>query len=129
MIRLRHGTDGGLSWGPAALLRWPDGALLRIGTRSDGKLQADVLGRQLYGSDYDGQWLWLRARWGPKRGVIERSADGQTYERVWTFDHGGAFNAEAAELLVGKVPYNGQPEDYTEPGELGECEVDGVQVY
>jgi hypothetical protein len=130
VVRLRQGTDGGMSWGPAALLRWPDGALLRIGTRSDGKLQVDFLGQQLHGSAYDGrEWIWLRARWGEKLGVVERSRDGQTYERVWTLAHGGAFTAETAELLIGKVPYSGRPEDYTEPGEASECQVDLLEVY
>ena len=47
VIKLKQGTDGGMSWGPGALVRWPGGAQLRVGLRSDGLLQADTLGKQL----------------------------------------------------------------------------------
>jgi len=130
VVKVRQGTDGGMSWGPAVMVRWPGGAGLRIGTRSDGLLQMDTMGRQLCGGAHDPkQWVWLRARWLKTRGVVERSHDGQSYERIWTFGHNGAFNAPAAELLIGKVPYNGEPIDHSEPGPVGECGFEFVNVY
>jgi hypothetical protein len=129
-VKVRQGTDQGQSWGPAAMIRWTDGAGLRIGTRSDGQLQTDILGRQTCGGKYDpSKWVWLRARWLAKRGVVERSDDGRTYERLWTFEHGGVVNARTTELLVGKVPYNGEPTDYPEAGGLGECDFEFVSIY
>ena len=92
-VKIRHGSDGGQSWGPAAMLRWPDGAGVRLGTRSDGALQADVMGHQQHGSRYaPEEWIWLRARWLSKSGVVERSTDGVTFEHVWTFEHRGVFD-------------------------------------
>ncbi|MBN1346743.1 MAG: hypothetical protein JXQ73_28895 [Phycisphaerae bacterium] len=130
VVKIRQGSDGGQSWGPGAMLRWPDGQGVRVGTRSDGTLQADVLGTQFHGGSYDAkQWVWLRARWLAHRGVVERSDDGKTFRPLWTFENGGTLNGETAELLVGKVPYSGEPQDYQIPGDLGECDVDLVAVY
>lgn len=130
IVRLRQGTDGGMSWGPAAMLRWPGGAGVRIGSRGDGTLQADVIGTQWHGGTHDpGRYVWLRARWGARVGVVERSDDGIAFERLYTFEHGGLLNGPAAELLVGKVPYAGEPKDHVEAGEQGECLIDFVRVY
>lgn len=128
-VKLRHGTDGGMSWGPAVALRWGS-ACLRIGTRADGLLQADIAGMQLVGHPFDrGAWIWLRARWQGDRGVIERSADGRRYETLWTFHRAAAMPDRPIELLVGKVPFNAQPADYTDAGALGDCEIAWVRAY
>ena len=75
------------------------------------------------------RWVWLRARWLRRSGVIEHSADGVTYKHLWTFDHGGTLNNPITELLVGKVPFNGDPKDYIDPGPVGESDLDFVRVY
>ncbi|HQE82537.1 MAG TPA: hypothetical protein PLM14_06015 [Candidatus Hydrogenedentes bacterium] len=130
IVKVRQGTDGGQSWGPGAMLVWPNGGGIRAGTRSDGTLQSDVYGQQTHGGEYDtGKWVWLRARWLDRRGVIDRSDNGQDWQRLWTFEHGGAASGETASLLVGKVPYNGEAADYGEPGSEGQCEIDFVRVY
>lgn len=127
-VKLRQGTDGGMSWGPAAMVRWDNGEALRIGSRTDA-LQVDAPPVQTLGPACNpGEWVWIRARWRGKTGIVERSTDGIHYTRFHTFP----FMAEgrsATELLVGKVPHNGQPEDYTEPGGVGECAVDFVRLY
>jgi hypothetical protein len=153
VAKIRHKTDGGMSWGPAVMLRFAHGAFVRIGTRADGMLQADITAEQLPGglpakvglrntpledaspeqllaSGYDPQkWVWLRARWADHWGVIERSDDGKAYQAVWCFEHGGRLTGEAVELMIGKVPYNGRAADFTDPGPEGECEIGLVQVY
>jgi len=130
VIRLRQGTDGGMSWGPAAMIRWSDGVGMRIGTRSDGLVQSDILGKQTIGGSFKtGEWVTLRVRWEDSRGVVESSTDGKTFQRLWTFEHGGALKAAPFELLIGKVPYNGQPIDHTEPGPLGESGIEYVNIY
>ncbi|MBI5091950.1 MAG: hypothetical protein HZB26_05840 [Candidatus Hydrogenedentes bacterium] len=130
VILLRQTTDVGMSWGPGAMMRWTDGGAVRVGIRSDGMVQADVLGKQYVGGVYAAnQWAYLRARWTGTQGVIERSSDGTNYDRLWTFEHGGALNRPPMELLVGKVPFSGQAQDYGEPGPVGMCDIDFVQVY
>jgi hypothetical protein len=155
VVRLRQGTDQGMSWGPAVMLRFANGAKLRIGTRSDGTLQADMSGLplevaewpdvmpgraamlapdirdvQIVGGSYDARdWIWLRARWTEHWGVVERSADGQTYETVWRFSHDRRLAGPVTAALVGKVPYNGVAADFSVAGDLGECEIGLVQVY
>ncbi len=129
-VKIRHGSDGGQSWGPAAMLRWPRGAGVRLGTRSGGTLQADVNGQQHYGSQHDAdEWIWLRARWLSTSGVIERSTDGVTFEHLWTFEQGSAFDGPPSELLIGKVPYNGRPRDHADVGSVGESEIGEVRVF
>jgi len=130
VVRLRQGADGGQSWGPAAMLRWDSGAYARLGTRSGGTIQSDVVGIQQCGSTCDvWQWVWLRARWLGNSGIVERSLDGENYERLWVFEHGGALNLPTKELLIGKVPYDGQAKDHTAPGGVGPCGFDLVEVY
>lgn len=129
-VKIRQGSDGGMSWGPAAMLRWANGATLRLGTRSGGALQSDINGDQQYGGQHDGnEWVWLRARWLSTCGVVECSTDGVTYERLWTFEQGNTFAGAPAALLVGKVPFNGEPQDYSKAGSLGECEIGQVRLF
>ena len=130
VVKLQQGSDKGMSWGPAVLLRWPDGSMIRAGVRSDGLLQADILGRQLLDKGHTPDaWVWLRARWGNTCGVLESSSDGEQYTRVWTFEHGGLFNRPPSELLIGKVPYNGEAVDHTEPGPEGAARIAFIEVY
>jgi len=109
------------------------GSVLRIGLRSDGKLQTDILGQQIVGGQHDtdqaGKWIWLRARWLDHVGVFESSTDGKAFEKAWTFEHNGRLAGNVASLSVGKVPFNGEPQDYTDAGAEGECEVDWVRLY
>lgn len=130
VVRLRQGADGGQSWGPAAMLRWDSSADARLGTRSGGTIQSDIAGVQQHGSTCDPwQWVFIRARWLGNSGVVERSLDGKNYERLWAFEHGGALNLPTKELLIGKVPYDGQAKDHTAIGGVGPCGVDLVEVY
>lgn len=130
VVRLRHGSDGGMSWGPSVALRLANNARIRIGTRADGELQADINGEQLHGDTYRiSEWIWLRARWTERWGVVECSNDGKRYRMVWRFSHAGTMNGEPVELLIGKVPYHAQPQDNADRGDLGECEIGAVTVY
>ncbi len=130
VVKLRQGTDAGQSWGPGAMLVWPNGSGIRAGTRSDATLQTDVCGQQTHGGVYDpAQWVWLRVRWLERYGVVERSNDGENWVRLWTFEPCQAISGETAGLLVGKVPFNGEALDYRQPGPEGRCDIDFVHVY
>ena len=98
--------------------------------RSDNTLQCDILGNQQHGGEYNPtQWVWLRVRWRGTCGVVERSNDGEVYERLWTFEETGALAGTTAQLLIGKVPFNGEPQDFPEAGPVGKCAIDFVEVY
>lgn len=128
VAKIRQGTDGGMSWGPSAMIRWSNGDGLRIGTRPS-ELQADVMGTQILGPAYDPKsWVWLRARWNDTAGIIEYSNDGTAFARFFTFFRANGENDSVAELLVGKVPYNGNPQDHSDPGGAGECDIDWVRL-
>lgn len=129
VTRIRQGTDGGMSWGPAAMVRWANGDAARIGLRPE-RLQADILGTQTLGPAQDPRaWVWLRVRWNDTMGVAEYSHDGVGYQRFLTFRRASSPNDAVTELLVGKVPYNGDSKDHTDPGPVGECDIDFVRVY
>ena len=128
-IKLRQGSDGGMSWGPAAMVQWDNGEALRIGTRGDGKLQVDTPPIQTLGPKYDpNAWVWLRARWNGKTGLVECSNDGIHYTRFHTFPL-AAEGCPVSDILIGKVPCNGKAEDYTESGPVGVCDIDWVRLY
>ncbi len=127
-IRLRQGTDRGMSWGPAAMVLWNSGQSLRIGARAEA-LQADVPPVQILGPSYDPKtWVQVRARWQGKIGVVEYSSDGIHYSRFCTFPFQEQDNAPAA-VLIGKVPWDGKAQDHTDPGSPGECDIDWVRLY
>ena len=130
VVRVRQGTDGGMSWGPGAMIRWINGDGIRVGSRP-AELQADVMGTQtVAGPGFDPKaWIWLRARWDETTGVVEYSRDGASYTKYFTFSRNTPPTDTITELLVGKVPYNGQPQDNADPGDLGECDIDFVRLY
>ena len=131
VVKIRHGTDEGMSWGPAAILIWESGTVLRIGTRSDGHFQCNVMVRELLkpGCKLD-QWVWLRARWNDRTAVIEQSADGVKFEKLWSFAHCGTFSGPTAALLVGKTCGSKTPIDLPgKPGKMGKCSIDFAEVY
>lgn len=129
IVAIQQGTDEGMSWGPGAMVCFDDGGI-RVGTRSDGLVQTDILGVQVIGPPVpDAEWVWLRARWGSRYGVVEMSEDGRTWTVVREFDHAGRLTGTARELLVGKVPYHGAPQDHVEPGAVGECRIGFVRVF
>ena len=135
-VKIRRGTDGGMSWGPGVFLHWSDGRFLRVGLRSDGLVQADISGDQrVAGLPGDrlftrpDEWIWLRARWLDRSGTIECSFDGRTFTRVWSFEHGGTFLPPVGRVAVGKVPYNGRPDDHPQAGDSGTCTIGSVEFY
>ncbi len=130
VMKVHQGSDGGMAWGPSICLRWKNGACMRIGSRADGLLQADINGEQrLFGIHDTKQWIWLRVRWQKHDLVVETSTDGKQFAPVWQYNHGGALQGIAENISVGKIPYNGQPIDYTEPGPSGTCRIESVSVY
>ena len=66
---------------------------------------------------------------GSRRGVVERSSDGKNLEKGLDLRARGRNEYTPTELLIGKVPYNGQPVDYPETGPVGECDFEFVSVY
>ena len=129
-VKLRMGTDGGMNWGPGALLRWANGAILRVGARVEGILQANMhYVETLAGEHEPAEWVWIRVRWAGSDGVIEASRDGMTFEPIHSFRHGGAFGGRLVGIDVGKVPGQGGTIDHSEPGDLGESDIDYVRLY
>ncbi len=128
--RLRQGTDGGQSWGPAVCVRWKNGSVLRVGLRSDGLLQADLNGDQrLFGKHDAAAWTEVRARWLARSGVVEARGDGGEWQVVWKFEHGGTLSGPAESVSAGKVPYNGGTTDHSEPGPEGVCLIRQLAVW
>lgn len=127
-IKLRQGTDQGTTWGPAVVVKWASGDLVRIGTGGN-TLRFNAPWREKIGPAYDPQtWVWLRARWLKTMGIVEYSTDGIHYERFHTFYY-EAGDSKATEVLVGKVPITFKPQDNKEPGKIGTCEIDYVRFY
>jgi hypothetical protein len=131
LARIRRGSDTGASWGPAVGLRWPDEDLLRIGLRGDGLVQLDTPGNQRLAAPPPGAdvGLWLRARWGEHQAIVEIGPDRDHLVTAWSFEHQGRFVRPVIEAVAGKVPYHGRPEDFSEPGPTGTCEISWFELY
>ena len=129
-VKIKHGTDMGASWGPALAIRWSNGAFLRIGTRSDKQLQSDINAAQVVGASFElDNWLWIRGYWSVTKGAIEISTDGKNWERIRDIEHKGLFMQPAETLYIGKLPYNGEPFDYTEASDKGKSYFEYVILY
>lgn len=130
VARIQRGTDAGMSWGPAVCLRFSEQDFIRVGVRSDGLVQADICGDQrvAVGGPLDPE-TWVRVRWGGSSGVIEQSSDGRNFARLLDFRHGGRLTARVQRILVGKVPYDGRPHDFTDPGPVGACAFPSLSLY
>jgi hypothetical protein len=129
VARIRQSSDLGMSWGPAVAIRFNNGELVRVGVRVN-QVQSDVLGAQILGPNYDhSQWIWLRARWGENKVIVECSSDGKTYTKCYVGYRKMDKADKVSEVYVGKVPYNAKPADNSDPGESGECSVDFFRLY
>lgn len=129
IVAIHQGTDEGMSWGPGAMVQ-SEGGSIRLGARSDGLVQTDVLGSQVIGPTVpEGEWVWLRARWGREYGVVEMSSDGQSWTLIREFAHAGSLVGAAQALLIGKVPHHGQPVDHSDLGAVGECRIGYARVF
>ncbi len=129
VFAVRRGTDSGASWGPAACIRFQRGPLIRVGLRNDNLLQGDILGNHRLAAGFEpAKTVWFRLRLTDHYGLVERSDDGENWRRLWTFEHGGAA-LDAQDISVGKVPYHGRPEDFTDPGPAGTCFIERLTLY
>jgi len=125
--RVRAAGDCGMSWGPGLLLR-AGGRTFRVGLRSDDRAQVDRAGSQLLFDGFPvGTWYWLRLRFVEGCAVYETSEDGDHWRCLQTEYIGPVAGPKS--LAVGKVPYNGGQDEYTEFGGLGTCEVADVKAF
>jgi len=114
-VRFRQGTDKGMSWGPAVQIRWKTGERLRVGLRSDGLFQLDIGGEQkLYKEFNPFEWTPLRVRWTESAGIIEILKADNQWHKIAYFNHACPILTPAENISFGKVPYNGEPNDYPE---------------
>lgn len=125
--RVRGHAHCGMSWGPGLAL-WVGGTRARIGVRSDDRLQTDRPAEQyLYDDVPLGQWVWLRLRLEQGYMLSEMSLDGVAW-RLLRSDR--VVEPQGAKrMMVGKVPYDATRVEYTEIGDMGQCEVADVRVY
>lgn len=125
--RVRADGDFGMSWGPGLCLQ-VGAARVRVGLRSDDRLQTDRPGDQQLHEGYPkGSWYWLRLRLAGPVIISEVSRDGNAWtclraERLSTL-------AGPRRLLLGKVPFDGGRREHSETGEMGTVAVDDVTVY
>ncbi|HOK10414.1 MAG TPA: hypothetical protein PLT82_01040 [Candidatus Hydrogenedens sp.] len=118
-VRLRQGTDNGMSWGPAVQIRWEDDSRLRVGLRSDGLIQLDIGSEQkLFKGFNPNEWIQLRVRWTEHIGLIEILNPDNQWQKITRFNHACPIHTPAKNVSFGKVPYNGEPIDHTDNNNL-----------
>ncbi|MGC8738366.1 MAG: hypothetical protein ACP5UA_06920 [Candidatus Hydrogenedens sp.] len=121
-----------MSWGPAVQIRWGNGAKLRLGIRSDGLIQLDIGGEQkLFKGFIPDEWVQLRIRWTEHTGLIEMLKSDNQWQKITHFTHACPIHNPAESISFGKVPYNGEPIDYSNNENLpiGTNEWDKIIVY
>jgi hypothetical protein len=125
--RVRAAGDCGMSWGPGLLVRVGT-RTFRVGLRSDDRAQVDRAGSQLlYDGFLQGEWVWLRVRFVEGCVLFETSGDSRQW-RCLQADFIGPTSGPKS-LAIGKIPYNGGRDEYTEPGGFGTCELTDVRVF
>lgn len=130
-FKIKQDTDKGMHWGPGVGVMLKDGAFVRLVSRPD-----DRIGIGMFGNDpvFDfktlpQEWLWLRIRWNKWGGIVKTSRDGVNYNTLWQSREADRFLGETSEIYIGKFTSTGKPIDWTDPGDVGKCEIDYIKLF
>ncbi len=121
-------TDGGASWGPGMTLIWPDGKLLRVNLRAEGRFGVDDGRRQiLEGLAFPDTWTELAIRLGEKEIVVQASQDGRAWQDLARFPR-TEFPGAPTSIRLGKMSPGSRNEDFSILGPPGACMIRSFRV-
>ncbi len=129
-IRQDSGDDA-QQWGPGLALVWPDGKILKVNRRKDGRFGLSIAGAEKLAGMCDIERPVTLAFVIAKDDIrIIASGEGvyeqdQELARVPRAGFAGA----PATVRIGKMPNSGAAKDHSDPGQMGWSRADWLRVY
>ncbi len=130
--QIRQDTgDEGQSWGPGLALVWPGGKSVKVNRRKDGRFSIAAQGREELAGMCDRELpVTLMLVLGKDSVRVLATGEGtyQQDQQLAKFPR-SSFPGAPALLRVGKIPNSGNPDDHSDPGQMGWSRADWVRVY
>jgi len=128
VARIDQRTDGGASWGPGLTLVWPDGKVLRVNLRAEGRFGVDDGRRQiLEGVNLPHTWTQVAVQLDDEDVVAHACQDSQAWQELARFPR-AEFAGDPVAVRLGKMSPGSKNEDFSTLGPAGVCAIDGVRV-
>jgi hypothetical protein len=128
VCRIDQRTDGGASWGPGMTLVWPDGKVLRVNLRAEGRFGVDDGRRQILdGANLPNAWTQVAVRLEDTEVVIQASQDQQAWQELARFPS-SEFPGDPVAVRLGKMSPGSKNEDFSTLGPAGVCAIKDFRV-
>jgi hypothetical protein len=128
VCRINQRTDGGASWGPGLTLAWPDGKVLRVNLRAEGRFGVDDGRRQILdGTNLPNTWTQLAIQLEDKDVVVQASQDHQAWQELARFPR-SEFAGDPVAVRLGKMSPGSKNEDFSTLGPAGLCAIKDFRV-
>ncbi len=121
-------TDGGASWGPGLTLIWPDGKVLRVNLRAEGRFGVDDGTRQILdGVNLPNTWTQVAVTLDEKELVVQAAQQLQAWQELARFPR-HEFAGDPVAVRLGKMSPGSKNEDFSTLGPAGTCAIKEFRV-
>jgi len=122
-------TDQGASWGPGMALVWPNGKILRVNVRAEGRFGVDDGKRQLLeGYTKPGSVCQLSIVLGGTEVTVYACQQNEPFQEIARLSRSD-FRGEPTAVRLGKMSPRGQNEDFSTLGPGGQCSIQRLEVF
>ena len=122
-------TDGGASWGPGMTLVWPDGKVLRVNLRAEGRFGVDDGHRQiLEGVNLPNTWTQLTIQLDEQEVLVRAYQELQGWQELARFPR-AEFAGDPTAVRLGKMSPGSRNEDFSTLGPAGQCVLKEFRVF
>ncbi|MHB0958350.1 MAG: glycoside hydrolase domain-containing protein [Pirellulaceae bacterium] len=128
VCRVDQRTDAGASWGPGLTLVWPDGKVLRVNLRAEGRFGVDDGQRQiLEGVNLPQTWTQMAVQLNDTEIVIQAAQELQAWQELARFPR-HEFAGDPIAVRLGKMSPGSKNEDFSTRGPVGACAIKEFRV-
>lgn len=128
VCRIDQRTDGGASWGPGLTLVWPNGMVLRVNLRAEGRFGVDDGRRQILdGVNLPNTWTQVAVQLDDKEVVVQAAQEQQAWQELARFPR-SEFPGDPASVRLGKMSPGSKNEDFSTLGPAGACALKDFRV-
>jgi hypothetical protein len=129
VCRIDQRTDGGASWGPGLTLVWPDGKVLRVNLRAEGRFGVDDGQRQiLEGVNLPHTWTQLAVHLQDNEVLVQAAQELQGWQELARFPR-SEFPGDPVAVRLGKMSPGSKNEDFSTLGPPGVCAIKDLRVF
>ena len=122
-------TDQGASWGPGMALVWPNGKILRVNLRAEGRFGVDDGTQQLLeGFSKPGSACQLSVVLDEKEVAVYARQDNEACQELARLPR-REFGVDPLAVRLGKMSPGGKNEDFSTLGPEGQCRIEQVQAF